>query len=171
MTWVDTGLRWVKPSPNIPYASSPFYYVVTGMIGELAGLETGVGSSSPFEIAASKYSDANRITNAMRSLHAPGVTFSPYSQGFNCVRIRIEPHNDSNLTALGIHLLALLNASARPDLFARSQGEKRDLFFKSYGSASIRDAIENGTAVPRIVASWNPSISRFQSMRGQFLMY
>ncbi|MEA3189003.1 MAG: hypothetical protein QOD99_2833 [Chthoniobacter sp.] len=171
MTWADTGLRWVKPSPNIPNSSSPFYYVVTGMIGELAGFETGVGGSTPFEIAGTKSADAGRVTRAMQELHTPGVTFSPYASGFQGVRLRIEPHNDTNLTAVGIHLLSLFNAGTRPDLFARSRGEKLELFFKSYGSESIRSAIENGTPVSRIVAGWSAGVARFQAQRAPFLSY
>lgn len=171
MTWADTGLRWVKPSPNIPTAASPFYYVATGMIGELAGFETGVGGATPFEIAATKTADAGRVTRAMQALHTPGVTFAPYASGFQGVRLRIEPHNDTNLTAVGIHLLAQFNAAPRPDLFARSRGEKLELFYKSYGSESIRAQLESGTPVARIVAGWAAGISRFESQRGPFLLY
>src|SRR5438128_9581985 len=39
MTWGETGLRWVPTSPNIPYARTPLYYIATGMVGELGGLE------------------------------------------------------------------------------------------------------------------------------------
>ncbi len=171
MTWEDTGLRWVKPSPNIPYASSPAYYVVTGMIGELAGFETGVGGATPFEIAATKFASAARVTRAMEELHTPGVTFTPYAQGFQGVRLHIEPHNGTNLTALGIYLLQQLNAGASPDLFIRSRGDKLNLFFKSYGSASIQTEIENRTPVPRIVGSWNATLSRFEAERSPFLLY
>ncbi|NBV34379.1 MAG: DUF1343 domain-containing protein [Proteobacteria bacterium] len=54
MIWQDTGLRWVQTSPNIPRADSPAYYVATGIVGSLAGLETGVGGATPFEICAGK---------------------------------------------------------------------------------------------------------------------
>jgi uncharacterized protein YbbC (DUF1343 family) len=46
-TWGDTLLRPVPTSPNIPHAGSAFAYVVTGMAGELAGVETGVGGHAP----------------------------------------------------------------------------------------------------------------------------
>ena len=172
MTWSDTGLRWVRPSPNIPTELSPFYYVATGMIGELAGLETGVGSPEAFEIAAGRGVDAGHMAGVLQNMHTPGVTFSPYARGgFAGVRLRIEPHNDANLCAISMQMLALLNAASRPSLFARSRGEKLDLFFKSYGSASIQSAVENGTPVPRIIASWGPSLARFQAQRSAYLMY
>jgi uncharacterized protein YbbC (DUF1343 family) len=172
MTWTDTGLRWVKPSPNIPRESSPFYYVATGMIGELAGLETGVGTAAAFEIAAAKWASADRVTSALQAMHTPGVSFSPYAQGgFQGARLSIQPHNDANLCAIGIQLLASLNSTARPDMFMRSRGEKLELFFKSYGSTGIRDAIGNNTPVARIVGSWAPSLARFEAQRGPYLIY
>lgn len=172
MTWGDTGLRWVRPSPNIPNEVSPFYYVATGMIGELAGLETGVGTPEAFEIAAGRGVDARRMAGVLQSMHAQGVSFSPYARGgFQGVRLRIDPHNNANLCAISMQMLALLNGGSRPSLFARSRGEKLELFFKSYGSTSIQSAIEGGTPVPRIVASWEPSIARFRGQRTPYLMY
>jgi uncharacterized protein YbbC (DUF1343 family) len=66
MDWEDTGLRWVRPSPNIPYESSPMYYVATGMIGELAGMETGVGTSHAFQVAAANPAGGSQLRAVCR---------------------------------------------------------------------------------------------------------
>jgi uncharacterized protein YbbC (DUF1343 family) len=172
MSWEDTGLRWVKPSPNIPYDTSPLYYVATGMIGELAGMETGVGGSEPFEIAAAHYGSYDRVMDAMRACHAPGVSFSPYVEGnFEGVRLHIAPHTDANLTGLGIYLLAGLDAGRRPDLFQVSSGDKLEMFFKAYGSGVIRDQIERGMPPSRIVAGWAGGVARFEAQRTPYLLY
>ncbi len=171
MTWADTGLRWVPTSPNIPRSTSPAYYVVTGMIGELAGLETGVGSAEPFEIIGAKWLDARRFTSALRALHLSGVTFSEYARGgFQGSRLQIEPHTDADLCSLATYILALVNSEARPDLFARSP-TKLEMFYKVYGSRSIRSALEQQEPVARIVGSWGPSLSRFASQRTSYLLY
>jgi uncharacterized protein YbbC (DUF1343 family) len=172
MSWEDTGLRWVKPSPNIPYDTSPMYYVATGMIGELAGMETGVGSEEPFEIAAAHYASADRVMVELEELRPSGVSFAPYYGGhFEGVRLRIEPHADTNLTALGIYLLAGLDAGRRPDLFQDSDEDKLEMFFKAYGSGGIRDQIERGMSPSRIVASWAGFDSRFEAERAPYLLY
>lgn len=174
MTWVDTGLPWVKPSPNIPRADSPLYYVATGLVGELAGLDTGVGTPAAFEIAAAKWANAERMAASMQRLgtSTAGVRFTPYAKGgFQGVRLHIEPHNEVDLCAVGLHLLAALNAGAEPNLFLRSRGQKLELFFKCYGSESIRSAIERGTAVSRIVGSWAPGLARFAAQRRPYLLY
>ena len=172
MSWEDTGLRWVRPSPNIPYDTSPLYYVATGMIGELAGMETGVGTPEAFEIAAANRASLDRVMDEMRILHPDGVSFSPYVEGrFEGVRLHIEPHTDTNLTALGIYLLAGLDSGLHPDLFAISGTEKLEMFFKAYGSGVIRDEVSHGMPPSRIVASWAGGVSRFESERAPFLLY
>jgi uncharacterized protein YbbC (DUF1343 family) len=172
MSWEDTGLRWVKPSPNIPYDTSPLYYVATGMIGELAGMETGVGTPEAFEIAAAHNASYERVMDEMRYCRAPGVSFSPYIEGnFEGVRLHIQPHTDANLTALGIYLLAGLDAGRRPDLFELSNGDKLEMFFKSYGSDFIREEMERGVPPSRIVAGWAGGVSRFEAEREPYLLY
>jgi uncharacterized protein YbbC (DUF1343 family) len=172
MSWEDTGLRWVKPSPNIPYDTSPMYYVATGMIGELAGMETGVGTPQAFQIAAANHASLQRVMDEMESLHPAGVTFAPYVEGaFEGVRLHIQPHADANLTGLGIHLLAALDADRRPDLFEVSSGDKLQMFYKAYGSGVIRDQIERGMSPSRIVASWAGFDSHFDAARRPFLLY
>jgi uncharacterized protein YbbC (DUF1343 family) len=172
MSWEDTGLRWVRPSPNIPYDTSPLYYVATGMIGELAGMETGVGTPEAFEIAAAHNASVERVEEELRALHPSGVSYAPYIEGnFEGVRLHIEPHTDANLTALGIYLLAGLDAGRRPDLFQISNGDKIEMFFKAYGSGVIRDEIERGMPPSRIVASWAGGVSRFEAQREPFLLY
>ena len=172
MTWPDTGLRWIATSPNIPRASSPAYYVATGLAGELAGIETTVGTSTPFEVFATRATDAAKFTQTMRALNLPGISFSPYVNGpWEGVRIDLSPRSGANLTELGMHLLAYANGVSRPDLFARSSGGKLEMFCKCYGSSSIRDLMERGTVVPRISDGWRPSINRFEAERGPFLLY
>lgn len=172
MVWAETGLRWIATSPNIPRSVSPAYYVVTGLAGELAGIETAVGTSTPFEVFATRATTAGSFTSAMRSLNLPGVSFAPYSDGpWGGVRISLTARSGANLTATGMYLLAYANRASRPDLFARSPAGKLELFYKCYGSRSIRAQLESGTVVPRIVESWQRGVSEFEAERGPYLMY
>lgn len=172
MTWVDTGLRWVPTSPNIPRATSPLYYVATGIVGELAGLEIGCGGPSPFEIISMKRLNGQNFISYLRAQRMPGVSFSEYARdGFEGARIHIDPHADADLTALGVYILSGIVHSGQPDIFARSHGDKLEMFYKCYGSQSIRAQIENGTPASRIVAGWAPSLARFEATRKAYLLY
>lgn len=170
MLWTDTGLRWVPTSPNIPRADSPLYYIATGIVGELAGLDIGCGGPRPFELITSKRLDSRTFTSYLRSLDTPGVSFSAYSNGaFEGSRIFIEPRTKTNLCALGVYMLAGLNRSG--NIFAASRGDKLEMFYKCYGSESIRGQIERGVPVSRIVAGWAPGIERFENERKPYLLY
>lgn len=172
MTWGDTGLPWVKPSPNIPHERSPLYYVATGLIGELAGIETGVGGPTPFEVAGATGVDAKTFTAKMRALGLPGVGFSEFRDGgFGGSRLKIDPHSPADLTGLGIQILAEINRQRRADLFSISPKSKLDLFYKCYGSTDGRALLEKGVAPEKIIAGWGSSVARFRAERQPFLLY
>ena len=171
MTWNHTGLRWIATSPNIPYATSPAYYAATGLVGEIQGIETGCGGPEPFQIAAGKWLDAEQFTASLRALRLPGVTFTEYAHnGLQGARIRIDPDAQADLCALGIHILAAAQKAAHHSLFSGSPA-KYNLFYKCYGSDSIRSAIERGTPPAKIVAGWSTANARFLSERKPFLLY
>ena len=174
MTWPDTGLRWVQTSPNVPRAMSPFYYVLTGLIGELSPPELGINTSEPFEIMAAEWVNAEKFSSYLNGLNTPGVEFSPVSnfKGANGVRIRIDPDNRTDLCALSMSMLAYMNQTAGSrSIFARTGGDALDLFYKSCGSKAIRRQIEGGVSPDAIAASWEPFLNQFRSARQKYLLY
>jgi uncharacterized protein YbbC (DUF1343 family) len=171
-TWDDTGLRWIRTSPNIPRWNSPHYYVATGLIGELRGPETGVGGARPFEIIAARGVSASTFTNYMNSQGLNGVTFSEYRGGSGGGSyLRIEPSATANLTAINIYALAEMNRELRTNLITRSSRGKRDMFFKCYGSTSIQSEFARGNGPAVIVAGWADDVARFKSERKDYLVY
>lgn len=172
MTWRDTGLRWIPTSPNIPRRDSPFFYVITGMAGELTGIETGVGGSGPFEMIAASWVNAESFTRYLAGLDMSGVNFRPFRRGRqqgSLLTISNDP--PGNLTALGIYMLGELYRASGNNLFRRSSRSKLDLFFKVYGSSSIRSQLEHGVSTARIVGSWQVNVENFRSARTPFLLY
>jgi uncharacterized protein YbbC (DUF1343 family) len=172
MTWPETGLRWVQTSPNVPYAMSPFYYVATGLIGELAGLEVGCGGSSPFEIIAAKNASAPLFMSRMRAQRFSGVDFTETQLGgFGGARLGIDPHAQTNLTGLNVYFLAEFNRQLGGNLLSRSRGDHLEMFYKCYGSSTIGDQISHGMSPDRIIASWLGYQQRFASLRRPYLLY
>ncbi|PYI91645.1 MAG: DUF1343 domain-containing protein [Verrucomicrobia bacterium] len=171
-TWDDTGLRWIRTSPNIPRWNSPHYYVATGLIGELHGPETGVGGARPFEIIAARGVSASTFTSYMNSQGLNGVTFSEYRSGSGGGSyLHIESSAPGNLTAINIYALAEMNRELRTNLIARSSRGKRDMFFKCYGSASIQSQFARGYGPSAIVAGWADDVAHFKSERKEYLLY
>ena len=172
LTWSQTGLGWIATSPNIPHATSPLYYAVTGIAGELSGLDTGVGGATPFQIMMATWINAESFTHYLQSLDMPGVELRPFQKGRyrGCV-LGIEPNAPANLTALGIYMLAELNHASGSTLFRRTPAGKLDIFYKIYGSASIRRQLEGGVSPASIVASWRSNVASFRSERAPYLIY
>jgi uncharacterized protein YbbC (DUF1343 family) len=165
-------VHWIPTSPNMPYATTPFYYVVTGMVGELNGAETGVGGRAPFEVMAANWVNAPDFTRYLRSLDLSGVVFTEFDHGHvHGSSMRISRSTPTNLTELGIYMLAELNRASSSNLFRRSNHSKLDIFFKYYGSASIRSQLERGLSPARIVASWQSNVASFRAARARYLLY
>ena len=165
-SWGSTGLRWIPTSPNIPRGTSPLYYVATGIVGELSGPECGIGTSTPFESMSARFLDAESFTRYLRSLDMPGVSFRPIFHGTS---LTIQPDAGANLTALGVYMLAEMNRHS--NMFLRTPQSKLDIFYKVYGSASIRSQIESGVSPQRIVAGWNDNVRSFRHAREPYLLY
>src|SRR5712691_1004073 len=163
--WSETGLRWVPTSTNIPHATSPLYYVATGMVGELSGPETGIGGYAPFEMISAKWLNAESFTRYLQSLYMPGVYFHEFRGGRQQGSLlRIDPKAPADLTALGIYMLAELNRTSGFALFRRTSRSKLDIFFKVYGSSSIRSQLERGVSASNIVGSWKEDVVRFRKV-------
>jgi uncharacterized protein YbbC (DUF1343 family) len=78
MTFVDTGLLWIPTSPNMPEASTPWYYPATGILGELQIVSIGVGYTLPFKVVGAPWIDAKQFSEALNAQNMPGVYFHPF---------------------------------------------------------------------------------------------
>lgn len=172
MTWQDTGLRWHPTSPNIPYATSPFYYVATGILGGAAAVDVGIGTDNPFGYAGGSGVSSAALLTYCRRLNTPGVTFAGYSRnGFGGVKLNIHPRNTTDLTGLDVLLLSEINRLTGGKAVSRMSGSKLNLFNKVFGSESLYRDLLRGTPGASIVARWQSYSQSFRSQRQGFLMY
>ncbi len=172
MTWRDTGLRWIRSSPNIPRGDSPLYYVATGIVGNLSGLDLGIGTSVPFERVGAGYLNADSFTSYVRSLDLPGVVATPFNgAGAHGVELHIDPHAGADLTGLNVYLTAGLYRSGGARLFAHTRHDPDQMLYKIYGSTALATQIEAGIAPERIVGGWAAGVERFRRERAAFLLY
>ncbi|BBI18154.1 exo-beta-N-acetylmuramidase NamZ domain-containing protein [Neochlamydia sp. S13] len=78
MTFQDTGLPWIPTSPYIPEATTAYYYPVTGILGELQIVNTGIGYTLPFKVLGAPWIDAKIFAHHLNSQKFPGVYFEPF---------------------------------------------------------------------------------------------
>jgi len=172
MTWQDTGLRWYRTSPNIPHATSPLYYVASGILGGAALVDIGIGTENPFGYAGALGVNPQAMYNACRSFGMSGVSFTPYSKnGFGGVRLSIHPRAQADLTALDVMMLDALNRLSSGRVLGKMSGDKLNLFHKVYGSESLYANLRRGVPASRIVAGWSGFTNSFRSSRQRHLLY
>lgn len=79
MTFTETGLPWVMASPHVPNPETAFFYVATGVLGELGVISEGVGTTIPFQLFAAEWIDPILLANSLNALNLEGVRFRPLS--------------------------------------------------------------------------------------------
>lgn len=78
MSFCDTGLLWMPTSPQIPEASTPLFYPMTGLLGELSLVSIGVGYTLPFKVVGAPWIDAKKFAAALNGQKFPGIHFEPF---------------------------------------------------------------------------------------------
>lgn len=170
MTWPMTGLRWVATSPNIPLQMSPNYYVITGVVGGLAdGLDLGLFSPRAFQILGAPWIEP-RMVSYLRA-KCPGIGIDPITTSSGPgVIFHVNPQGGGNLCAASLYALAESNRESRGGIFSKAPADMLNLFYKVYGSSSIRHDL--ATKSPdKIVSSWQPFLNQFRAERATFLLY
>ena len=176
MIWADTGLHWVPTSPNMPYARTTLVYLATGLIDE-GGVNNGVGTARPFEYAGGYGFEPAAYRDALHPRNIPGVEFEPAdwvpARGFwagktlRGVSINVtDPHAFPSVRT-AVELLAAARAQGK---FHIAPDHER-LFDRDWGTDTVRRALVEGTAPETIVASWQPSLRAFQTLRAKYLLY
>ena len=78
MSWPDTGLGWVNPSPNMRSYTAALLYPGMCLI-EATNLSEGRGTDTPFTVAGAPFVDTDDLMAAFDELCLPGVHAAPTS--------------------------------------------------------------------------------------------
>jgi len=183
MTWRETGLDWVPPSPHIPEPDSPWYYPITGILGELPFTSIGVGYTMPFKLVGAPWMDAQKAADDFNAQKMPGVVFQPFHfepfygrfKGEFCggVRIVVTEIRDFRPVEVCYRIIASLMRLYPAQCSLRQPGiaEKLKMFDKINGTDRIRMMLEEGTPVEKIVAGYRPEVEAFMKKRAKYLIY
>jgi len=174
--WFDqTGLPWVIPSPNMPTLDTATVY--PGLVAlEGTNLSEGRGTTRPFELFGAPWIDGNALAAKLNALALPGVrfreawftpSFSKF-QGRLCggCQVHVTDRSSFRSVATVLHVIATVRAMY-PDAFAFHP----EYFDKVMGTASVRTALEAGTAVTTILANMQPGLDAFAALRKPYLLY
>ena len=176
MLWPDTGLAWVKSSPNIPTWATTLFYLCTGPAGT-AGINNGTGTAKPFAYAGAYQMNGARYADALNAIELPGVHFrdaawSP-ATGFwsDKTLTGVELVVDGPRTFLPVRTAVDLLVVAReiaPSVVSVRNQHEMDIV---WGTDTLRQGLLEGKSSDEIVAAWVPRIEQFRALRAKYLLY
>lgn len=183
MTFGDTGMPWVLPSPHQPNAESALYYPATGILGELYYVSIGVGYTLPFKLVAADWIDAAELNRRLTALDIPGVLFRPihikpfYGTGkgedLQGVEIYVTDAQAAPLTLIQFYILQEL-AEMYPDrrVMDMPEASKRfGMFDKVVGSKQIRRLFTPRHRVADMLDYWNKDVEPFRASSSKYHLY
>lgn len=177
MTFSETGLPWVPPSPNMPSVESALHYPGTCLF-EGTNISLGRGTDEAFQILGAPWVDGESLVRAMDGYQIPGVRFEairftpsgPGDRKFDGeeipgVRFTVtSPEYDPTLAALAL-LRELRDMSG-------DHWEWRVRHFdRLAGTDLLRLGIEEGRTVEELRDGWDEALKRFREVRAPYLIY
>jgi len=174
--WFDeTGLPWVMPSPNLPTLDSAIVYPGQVML-EGTDLSEGRGTTRPFEIFGAPWVDGYVLAKKLNALHLSGVKFREIwftpafskFQGKLCggCQLHVTDRNVFQPVATTLNILSVVK-----QLYGDKLTFHASYFDKVLGTSSVREALERGEAMDKIVAGFQPGLDNFAKLRAPYLLY
>jgi beta-N-acetylhexosaminidase len=187
MTWDETGLEWILPSPNLPTFQSSLAYGATVFI-EATTVAEGRGTTTPFTLFGAPFFNATSLALALnKEVDSPtfasrpsfrAAYFDPSFSKFNgtdCAGVQwVRKVAPSFETALSI--LVTLRKMAVPlssfswdgSWFGHPGNELIDDYM---GTPRVRELINGGFSARAISIAFSKDASDFSTARKPFLLY
>lgn len=177
MTFEETNLPWIPPSPNMPSVESAIHYTGTCLF-EGTTISVGRGTDMAFQVVGAPWLDPDSLAAAMAAYDIPGVriepvSFTPESPGdgkfggqesFGVRLTALDPNYDATLATL-----ALLVETRR---MSGDNWEWRIAHFdRLAGTDRLREGLDSGRPVQELRAGWDQELLAFVQMRSRYLIY
>ncbi len=182
MIFQETGLPWVPSSPHIPHPHSPYYYPVTGILGELYVYSIGVGYTLPFQVVAAPWIDAQKLSRNLNGLKLPGITFRPvhfkpyYSVSKGELVHGVQIHlTDAKAAPLSLIQFYILQEAYQlwPDknVFELCDPARFSMFDKVCGTDEVRRRFSKDFKVASILEVWEQDLNMYKQNIKPYFMY
>ncbi len=184
MSFEQTGLPWVPPSPNMPGVNTSVVYPGT-VLTEALNLSEGRGTTTPFELFGAPELNSISLLKNLNSRSLPGCRFRPhdyiptfhkYSQKY-CKGIFIHVIDQDKYkpvyTAVNIYE-AIIESTPGYLSFNDPPYEYEDSlipFDILIGDSSIRKVLENGGSIKIEQEKWLDEIESFRAELKQISYY
>ncbi len=184
MSFEETQLPWVLPSPNMPTSDTALVY--PGMVlfeGTL--VSEGRGTTRPFEIFGAPYINPHELVDFLRPYKLPGVHFRPLSfeptfhkfQGEHCggLQIHVTDRRIFRPYLTGLSIIQGIK-TLYPQDFAWKQPPYEYEYEKLpidllIGDQNIRKSLDTSQDIYYIEDSWMGALNKFLDTRSKHLIY
>ncbi len=177
--WFDqTGLPFVKPSPNLPNLASELLYPALVPF-ESSNVSVGRGTGEPFQRFGAPWLRADTVTKLLEDLGLSGVKFhserfTPDKPGDSKyggrtipgIRIEITDRDLVQPSRVGAAILWALGKLNRDSLTIQNRG-----FDERLGSASVREAILLGTDPDAVMDRQLGRVVAFEREARKYYLY
>lgn len=177
MTFDQTGLPWVAPSPNMPSVESALAYPGTCLF-EGTPISVGRGTDRAFQWVGAPWLDGAALAEAMNAYGFEGVRFEAASftpdapgdgkfDGVEAHGVRVVPEDPSfDAPQVGVAMVREAH---------RMSGERWSWnvahFDRLAGTDALRAGIEAGRSLDELTRDWDEQIAAFEPVRGRYLLY
>jgi uncharacterized protein YbbC (DUF1343 family) len=181
--WYDqTGLNFIKPSPNLPSLLSATAYPGTCLL-EGTNVSEGRGTPLPFIIFGAPWIESAHLSQQLNRLDLTGILFSdttftpisipgmaenPKYQDILCqgIKVHLTDRNNFRPYRSGIFIVKIIH-----DLYPGHFSWRSSHFDRLSGSDQIRLAIDSGADIDSLIKSWQIPLDEFKMMRKKYLLY
>jgi uncharacterized protein YbbC (DUF1343 family) len=182
MTFTETGLPWMMPSPNMPTVDTVRAYAGTCLL-EGTNVSEGRGTTRPFEWLGAPWIDGQQLADAMQSHKLGGVHFHPVyiTPDFSkharerCGGVRLFVTEERHFRSVETGLLLLHEIAIRyPEQFEWLEPPRKgSRYFIDLltGGGEVRETIGDGRGLFRLMAAWREQEKMWQERRRPYLLY
>jgi uncharacterized protein YbbC (DUF1343 family) len=184
MTFGDTGLPWIPPSPNLPTPASTLVYPGQ-VIWEGTNISEGRGTAQPFELCGAPFIDTRLLTDVIMESPPDGVVLRPVVfeptankwSGESCRGFHLHVVDPAAFNAFETSLLLLEKIRlCHTDRFRWKSPpyeyehirQPIDLIL---GDKEIRRRLEEGDSAAALAHDWQTDLEAFRKTSRPFMLY
>jgi uncharacterized protein YbbC (DUF1343 family) len=172
MLWVDTGLTFISPSPNMPHLVTAQHYPGACLV-EGTSLSEGRGTALPFEIVGAPRLDGTALAQVLNEHGWAGVRFRPHVfrpsvskyAGEICVGVQVHITDVNTYRPLVVWLDVLAT------IYHQQPFNWNDHFERLIGTDVVRKIIETGSSLDYLLEEAHIFCEVFDKNRQPYLLY